>query len=444
MQAPPRDPSMLDTAAPPSAPAVVRPRILVADDSALNRKLLLAILSREDCDVIEAEDGNAALYKARVERPDLVLLDIMMPGKDGYEVCRELKADPKFASIPVIVLSALSQPADKVRALQLGAVDYVTKPFDRGEVLARVRNQLQIRMLTASLLQANRELVAKQKDLDADLRAAADIQTSLIPRSRPDTERLDVAWRFVPCSTIGGDIFNALLLDEHHVAISMVDVSGHGVPAAMVTVSVAQSLTPHAGIVLEPRPRGAAAGDGAGPVIRSPQSVLELLDAEFPMERFDKYFTMVYMVLDTRTGVLRYCNAAHPRPVVLRRDGKTDFLDCGGTLVGLGGVMPFEEAELHLEPGDRVFLFTDGISEFSNAAGEEYGEERLQHVLRMSAHVDVQTACDDVVADLLRFGRDQRPTDDITILGLEYVGATAGHGRLPASAHIRTQLPHEA
>ena len=398
----------------------IRPRILVADDSSLNRKLLLAILSKEDVEVVEAVDGIEALVKARLQKPDLVLLDIMMPGKDGYEVCAELKADPRFASIPVIVLSALNQPADKVRALELGAVDYVTKPFDRAEVLARVRNQLQIQKLTASLLQANRDLVAKQKDLDADLRAAADIQSSLIPRSRPDVASIDMAWRFVPCTSIGGDIFNVVPLDDDHLALYILDVSGHGVPAAMVTVSVAQSLTAHAGIVFEPRPRGAPV-DGGVPVVRAPGTVLEHLDEEFPMERFDKYFTMVYLVLNTRTGVLRYCNAAHPRPVVVRTNGEIELLDAGGTIVGMGGVMPYEEGELTLAPGDRVFLFTDGITEFESADGEEFGEERLRELLQ--AHTgDLQSACDRVVSALTDFGGARHPNDDITITGLEFLG----------------------
>jgi sigma-B regulation protein RsbU (phosphoserine phosphatase) len=417
----PPAPSSTSTAVPAVAAApIIRPKILVADDSLLNRKLLLAILAKEQCTVIEAVDGIDALAKAHLEVPDLVLLDIMMPGLDGYEVCRQLKADPKFASIPVIVLSALNQPADKVRALELGAVDYVTKPFDRGEVLARVRNQLQIRKLTASLVQANRDLVAKQKDLDADLRAAADIQSSLIPRSSPDVNSLDMAWRFVPCSTIGGDIFNVVPLDDDHLAIYVVDVSGHGVPAAMVTVSVAQSLTQHAGIVIEPRSRRVE--DGAPSVIRAPSNVLELLDEEFPMDRFDKYFTMVYMVLNTKTGVVRYCNAAHPQPIVLRRGGRVELMEAGGTIVGLGGVMPYDEGELVLEYGDRIFMFTDGIAEFTSESGEEYGEQRLAELLCDRSVDSVQAACDGVVSALGDFGRGRPPNDDITVLGLEFLG----------------------
>ncbi len=400
-----------------------RPRILVADDSAMNRKLLVAILAKEEVEIVEAVDGVDALSKARLQRPDLVLLDIVMPGKDGYEVCAELKADPKFANIPVIILSALTQPADKVRALELGAVDYVTKPFDRGEVLARVRNQLQIRKLTASLVQANRDLVAKQKDLDADLRAAGDIQLSLIPRTRPDVPGFDMAWRFVPCSSVGGDIFNVVRLDERRLGLYMVDVSGHGVPAAMVTVSVAQSLTPQAGIVLEPR-HNASAGDA--PVVRSPGRVLEMLDTEFPMERFDKYFTMVYLVLDVVSGELRYCNAAHPRPVVVRKDGRFELLEAGGTIVGLGGIMPFEEGGVVLEPGDRVYLFTDGITEFADTDGEEYGEERLRELLASGGAPHVQAACDGVVDALADFGQGARPNDDVTITGFEFRGPEGG------------------
>lgn len=423
MQAPTDKPQQSAPESFTGEPRAKRPRILVADDSSLNRKLLLAILAKEECEIVEAVDGIDALSKARIERPDLVLLDIMMPGKDGYQVCAELKEDPKFASIPVIILSALTQPADKVRALELGAVDYVTKPFDRGEVLARVRNQLRIRKLTASLVQANRDLVAKQKDLDADLRAAGDIQLSLIPHTRPDISGIDMSWRFVPCSSVGGDIFNVVHLDEDLVALYMVDVSGHGVPAAMVTVSVAQSLTPDAGIILEPQTHSSPVTEVRA--IRSPREVVERLDAEFPMERFDKYFTMVYLVLDTARGEMRYCNAAHPHPVVVRRNGDVEFMDAGGTIVGLGGVMPFEEGCMHLEPGDRVFLFTDGITEFADREGEEFGEERLTVLLQRRDLRDVQAVCDSVVDALGEFGQGIRPNDDVTITGFEFRGPSS-------------------
>lgn len=393
-------------------------RILIIDDDRHLAEGLKYNLDRAGHEAAVAGDGPAGMELMEAVPPDLVLLDLMLPGPGGMEILSKMRN--AGIDCPVVILSAIEDETEKVRGFDLGAVDYVTKPFDRGEVLARVRNQLRIRKLTASLQQANRELVAKQKDLDADLRAAGDIQLSLIPQTRPDIAGIDMAWRFVPCSSVGGDIFNVVRVDKNLIALYMVDVSGHGVPAAMVTVSVAQSLTPDAGIVLEPQRRVADASEHRA--IRSPAEVLERLDAEFPMERFDKYFTMVYLLLDTATGQMRYCNAAHPHPVVVRRNGEVEFLDAGGTIVGLGGVMPFEEGCMHLAPGDRVFLFTDGITEFTDAEGEEFGEERLRELLERRDQRNVQEVCDSVVDALGAFGHGIRPNDDVTITGFEFRG----------------------
>ena len=140
-------------------------KIFIVDDSLANRRILKAILSKEGYELLEAEDGESAIDMALREQPDLILLDIMMPKKDGYEVCRTLKADPRAYLIPIIFISAMTQDADKIKGLGLGAADYVTKPFSAAEVLARVRTQLQLYSLTKSLLQANRELEEKQRSL---------------------------------------------------------------------------------------------------------------------------------------------------------------------------------------------------------------------------------------------------------------------------------------
>jgi len=136
-------------------------KIFIVDDNLVNRKLLTAILKKEGYDLLEAEDGEEAIELAFREMPDLILLDIMMPKKDGYEVCVELKGDDRTANIPIIFLSAKTQTEDKIKGLDLGGADYVTKPFDRGEVLARVKAQLKIAGLTKEVIKANEELLKK-------------------------------------------------------------------------------------------------------------------------------------------------------------------------------------------------------------------------------------------------------------------------------------------
>lgn len=392
------------------------PLVLVADDERFNRTLLSRILRGESCQIVEAADGLQALELARELHPDLVLLDVMMPGMDGFDVCRTLTADPATSDTPVVFLSAKSGSDDIIHGLEVGAVDYITRPFKRAEVLARVRSQLRVRRLAASLHRANRELVARQDEIEADLRAAADIQRSLLPRELPSLEEYGFAWEFVPCERVGGDIFGVQRLGPRHVCFYIVDVSGHGVPAAMLTVSVSQYLAPHTGIVCD--------ADGRP---RSPAEVLSCLDSEFPLERFDKYLTTTYMLLDTETGELRYSSAAHPPPVLARADGSVERLEEGGTIIGMGADLPYEEGRTVLAPGDRLCLFTDGIPEFENEQGVPYGETRLEEVLADPAGGDASARCRRVITDLESWSQ-RPPQDDVTLLLLERrTGAGGGH-----------------
>ncbi len=392
-------------------------KICIVDDNMVNRKLLTGILKMEGYDLIEAEDGEEGIDITLKELPDLILLDIMMPRKDGYEVCRILKNDQRSAHIPIIFLSAMSQVEDKIKGLDLGGADYVTKPFDRGEVLARVRAQLNIARLTKEVLEANRELIEKQRRLNEDLEAAAGIQQSLLPQETPDMKHLNIAWRFMPCDQIGGDIFNVLRLDENHWGVYMLDVSGHGVPSALVAVSASQMLHPQRGLLLKK-----AIDPPPYYEIRDPSDVLNILDKEYPIERFNKYFTITYLILNSKEGLIRYSNAAHPHPILLRRDGTLEFLDEGGTIIGMGGVLPFEEGSKKANPGDKLIIYTDGIVEYQDRNERFYGEDRFHDQLRQLKDRPISTVIDGIIDAVMDFGDFETPRDDITLLGFEFTG----------------------
>jgi len=389
-------------------------KICIVDDNLVNRKLLAAILEREGYELLEATDGEEAIEVAWEKSPDLILLDVTMPKKDGYQVCEELKRDERTAHIPIIFLSANSQVEDKIKGLDLGAADYVTKPFDRGEVLARVRTHLNVARLTKEIMGANRELLNTQRRLEEDLQAAAGIQRSLLPRETPNMENVAVAWRFMPCERIGGDIFNVVQLDDNQWSIYMLDVSGHGVPSALVTVSVSQMLHPSGGLLIQRATSSCPQHD-----VRSPAEVLRLLDREYPMERFNKYFTITYLILDVKNGVVRYSNAAHPPPLLLRKDGRLEVLEEGGTIIGLGGLLPFEEGEKRIDPGDKLFIYTDGIPEYENKRGQLYGQERFVEILQQLRERPIAELVDGVIDALMAYGDHHPPRDDVTLLGIE-------------------------
>lgn len=407
---------------PPMEVDAAAQRILIADDNPANLLLLRRILAKEPCALLEAEDGEAALKLALEHRPDLVLLDVMMPGLDGYEVSVALKQDPHMSEVPVIFLSALSDASSKIKGLEAGAVDYITKPFNKDEVLARVRNQLKLRRLTRELRRANRDLSEKQRRIDEDLKAAAAIQRSLMPEHPPTTEKVVAAWRFLPCDQNAGDLFDFTQLTPNDFAFHVIDVSGHGVPAAMMTVALSQSLAIDNGHTL-----ATADENGAGEAV-PPAEVLRHLDIEYPIDRFERHFTIAYLLLDLETGALRYSRAGHPMPIVVRRDGTLEELPAGGTIIGLSGIVPFDEGQCQLESGDRLFVYTDGIPEAVNPAGDFFGEEAMYRVLQESRDLPLDDACGRLIEAVESFAGTHDFDDDVTLFAIEYDGTAGANG----------------
>lgn len=250
------------------------------------------------------------------------------------------------------------------------------------------------------------DLIEKQKRIDEDLKAAAGIQLSLLPRRLPDVGSVEIAWRFLPCDLIGGDIFNAFRLDESRIGAYMLDVSGHGVPSSLVTVSVSQALQPS-----QPFDR-----------VASPSEVCTALDRDYPFERFNNFFTIAYLVLDYREGVCVYTNAGHPPSVLLHRDGSTELLSEGGPIIGLGGIAPFEEGTRKLRPGDRILLYTDGVTEHRDPRGRFYGAQRLHAMLRELRTAPLETLMTELVNSVMDFGGGEPLRDDLSLLGIEYRG----------------------
>ena len=217
--------------------------VLIIDDSEAIRMLITVYLRSGGYQVLEATNGQVGLEIAAETRPDLIILDIAMPVMDGFSVCARLQQDEELRDIPILMLSALSDTESKMRAFELGAVDYITKPVSKGELLARIQTHLTISRLTSSLQQANKELLSHQKQLVEGLHAAANLQKNLLPRRIPDCKTLSFASYFNPCQEIGGDIYNIQRLDDEHVALHIIDVSGHGFSAAMMTALASQALS---------------------------------------------------------------------------------------------------------------------------------------------------------------------------------------------------------
>jgi len=397
--------------------------ILLVDDDATNLQVLYETLKDRDYRLLVANSGEKALAIAATAHPALVLLDIMMPGIDGFETLLRLKAEPNTASCAVIFLSALDETKDKVKGLKLGAVDYISKPFDPDEVIARVETHLKILCLEQNLARKNRQLVEANQHMRLDLEAAVRVQESFLPKAALQNDSARFAWTYQPCEELGGDFLNVFAFDQRYVGMYVVDVCGHGVPSSLLAVTIGRSLNLEAGVssvLTEPsdHPRGFD--------IVSPARVATRLNQLFPMDTTTGlYFTMLYGVLDTASGEFRFVSTGHPGPLVANGDGAANVHEIAGRPIGLWPDSDYAEQLLELKAGDRLFLYTDGLSEERNSQGDQFGEARMPAVVASAADTGLEGTVDTLVREVTAWGGDNQLRDDVAIVAVEIAGNEA-------------------
>jgi phosphoserine phosphatase RsbU/P len=404
--------------------AVGAARILVVDDVAENREILRRYLAKNGFVVDAACGGGEALAMLDVRRYDAVLLDVMMPEVGGYEVLRTIRRTRAAAELPVIMATVLDTSEQVVKALEMGANDYVTKPLDFSVVLARVRTQVAIRQkvqqingLKGNLAERNRELCAANEQMTADLEAAAKVQKSLLPVAPPAVPGYGFAWAFAPSATLAGDLLNVFRLDERRVGFFVLDVSGHGVAAALLSVTVSRflSATPDSSSILWRETSG-------GYELASPARVADRLNRRFPFQdETNQFLTMVYGILDEREDEVRYVSAGHPDVLVVSPGGECRSLDRGGCPIGLSAG-PYEESRVRLGEGDRVYVYSDGIPEALSAAGEQFGRTRMMRLLCDARGLALDESVGLLCAEVRAWSGRATPGDDQTVLALERLG----------------------
>lgn len=387
----------------------MKEKLLVINDDDDVRDVISLFLKSRSFEVIEASDGYQGIEKAALNTPDLILLDVMMPGIDGYQVCRELKKNPATKEIPVIFLSSLNDPKDKITGLESGGVDFVTRVEDKGELLARVQTHLKLAALTNAVKEQNAELIQKQRLLDNDLKMAASIQRSLLPDNKFQSAHMTFAWKCLPCEMIGGDIFNSVPVDESHVAVYILDVSGHGVASAMVTVAISQFIQQF--IRSLPRDKNT--------IMTLPQIITEQMNKEFPYERFNEFFTLFFMVINAETGEVGYCNGGHPPPIVLHAQQPLEMLEGSEIAIGIADAS-YPVHRKKLKKKDKIVLYTDGILECRNVHDAMYGQERFYKLLEKIKHEKPENFVHKICIELNEYTKDCPPMDDISLMVIEF------------------------
>jgi phosphoserine phosphatase RsbU/P len=374
-------------------PPVVPPStILVVDDSATNLQVLVRTLDGTGHRILAARDGETALEIARRVKPDLMLLDVMMPGIDGFEVCRLIKRDPETRETAIIFLSARGEVSDKVSGLELGAADYITKPIQGEEVLARVATHLTRQHLERALRQS-------RDRLDRELASAARMQRLILPASMPQHPNVSFAAYYETSRHAGGDYYDVLPLGDDRFGILVADVSGHGAPAAIVMAMIRAVVHTYPGEAADP------------------PAVLHHINRHFQfLWDTAMYATAVYGVLDMSRRTLRVSSAGHPLPLVVRAGHEVSAvaLDTVMCLLWdeLGDVPCLEHA---LQTGDRLIFYTDGITERQGKDGM-YDPERLTAALAGACSRQPSEIVEHLVADLDAFAGGHEPDDDQTLL----------------------------
>lgn len=363
--------------------------ILLVDDNPTNLQVLFQTLEGVGCKLLIAKNGEMALTIAGKALPDLILLDIMMPDIDGYEVCRQLKTNPATSGTPVIFLSALGDTEDKVKGLQLGAVDYITKPFQPDEVIARVNTHLTIHRL-------KREVESQKDQLEHELKVVSEVQRKLLPKQLPAIDGFKLAAHYETSRYAGGDYYDIIELPDNCWGFLIADAEGHSAPAAVLMAMTCALFRSYPGSAADPA------------------EVLRYLNEHLCKVADPSFMTALYAHFDAKTKTMRIARAGHPLPMVFRNsDQKAIELTCPG--VYPLGIEPYEievpVTETKLEPGDRFLIYTDGLTERFDMEENTYGEERLLKPLATDSTSDPQGVVTAIMADVEQFA-GKRPADD--------------------------------
>ena len=401
-------------------------KILIVDDNPTNLQILMQVLEAADYSVLAATGGERALQVAAQGTPDLVLLDVMMPEMDGYEVCRRLKQDPKTQAIPVIFITANDQTEGMIAGFDAGGVDYIAKPFRQEEVRARVQAQLELHWLTreleeknAALERTNQELKETHEkleqmqqqlidELEEELQTAHDMQMSLMPTTSPSIQGFTMSGRCLPANHVCGDFYQYFPRDGR-LSVCLADVTGHAMEAAIPVVMFN-------GILESQMEQGSDLED----------LFLRLNRSMYRTRMNSRTFVCFSMgEIDLNSRIMRLANGGCPYPLHFRAaTGQVVELQVEAYPLGVREKTNYPIIEVQLEPGDRVVFCSDGAAEAANERDELFSFERMMEAIGEGCRsgLAAEVLIDGVIGDVQAFTGEAPQGDDITLVILEVEG----------------------
>jgi phosphoserine phosphatase RsbU/P len=396
-------------------------KILLVDDDRVARRIHSVLLRAQGHEVVEAADGELAWQLVDESDISFVVSDWVMPNLAGVDLCRRIRAANLNRYVYVILCTSKGAKTDLIEGMDAGADDFLVKPVGPDELRVKVRAGERVLNLQQGLANKNNELArinqqlqSSHKILEDDLKAAAWMQQRLLPPSALEANGLRCHWRFEPSGYVAGDIFNFFAVDDREVGFYLLDVCGHGVPAAMLSVTLSMILTPDASRDSPLRRFNHATQQSD---VLSPHDAICEMNRRF-QSRDDRYFTMIYGLFDTRSSILRMAQAGHPGPVLFGKNCQPNILGTGGMPVGLWKEIEFDSFEVPVRAGDRLLLYSDGVTECANRKGEAFGEQRLLDYLA-GASQSLDQLLDGLLDAMRTWRNGAESRDDVSLLALE-------------------------
>ncbi len=383
-------------------------KILVVDDEEVIRKLLMASL-KPNYFVELSNDGIDAVEKVKTFKPDLFLVDNMMPRMNGFELVKALRENAEFANTPIIMLTAKDGVRDKVEGFTTGVDDYITKPFNIMELNVRIESFLRKSQKTkyVNTLMSSMGTGTSQDDISLlghDLKAAAAIQFNMMPTKFPVSENFAFGAKMIPAKTVGGDFYDFIPIDNERVAICVGDVSGKGITAALLMVMVRTLVR----VLLAENL----------PLIDICNKINSMLIRDVGM---GKFITIFIAILNIETGIFEsYVNAGHLPPFIIKKDMSVGQLDSTGPFLGAFPQVEIASASYKFDEGDLITIYTDGVTEAEKESLNFFGEDRLLDFLKAYYKNSPQEAVDKIVSEVSNFSPNKN--DDVTLVLIKNTG----------------------
>lgn len=399
---------------------IISNRILILEHEKKSPCLVKDMLRRSGLEVKREIMTDSTISKISALKPHVIIINSFEDEDISIRFLEEIKSDEKLSKQPVMVLLHGSNNNNKKHFIELNIDDYLQLPFDGYEFIHKVKKLIKIGELEKSMdlstqaLEESLLVISNQeRELERNLNLAAKIQEALIPKTIGNIPNCSFEWKFKPSGKVGGDIFDVFMLDEDHMGLYMIDVMGHGVASSMLAVALSEFLITD---VDRTSPLKRRINTPPYYEILSPLQVVEYLNKRFPFSKYSHYFTIFYMVMNVKTGILKYVRAAHPAPLLIKNNGVITELDAYGTPVGFEFKEGYEEKTVDLDSGDNLIIYTDGLLEIEDKNGNPFKyADILKHF-----ETEFENHSHMLTANLNQWVSGKNIKDDLTVLEMKW------------------------